>query len=129
LRDLETGDKDAGKVHMSLHELFRSYLEKSFGMPAMSASTTDLLIMLKELVNRPEFVGHFAPQGVHPGWRPVDVISAVAVLPKANDLSAVAESLRMADAVKFARYRPGKEDTLRSIDRVRSFIVRVHEKR
>ena len=42
LRDLETGDKDAGKVHMALHELFRSYLEKSYGMPAMSASTTDL---------------------------------------------------------------------------------------
>jgi hypothetical protein len=35
----------------------------------------------------------------------------------------------MADAVKFARYRPGKEDTLRSIYRVRSFIVLLHEKR
>jgi hypothetical protein len=129
LRDLETGDKDAGKVHMALHELFRSYLEKSYGMPAMSASTTDLLIMLRELVDRPEIAGHFSPKGVHPDRRSVDVISAVAVLPEVNDLSAVAETLRIADAVKFARYRPGKEDTLRSIDRVRSFIVRVHEKR
>ncbi len=147
LRDLERRDKDSAQVHMALHQIFRTYLEKSFGVPAMSASTTDLLIMLKDLVNGSVVAEYLPKQKIQPDGRAVDVISDVRNTPKVKDLSsmkelssmsdlspvkdlsAVAETLRMSDAVKFARYQPGKEDTLRSIDRVRSFIVQLHEKR
>ena len=129
LRVHETSDKDSEQVHMTLHEIFRTYLEKSCGMPALSASTTDLLIMLKELVNGSFVAEHLPQQRLQPDGGAVDVIYDVRATPMVKDLSAVAETLRMADAVKFARYRPGKEDTLRSIYRVRSFIVQLHEKR
>ena len=135
LRVHETSDKDSEQVHMTLYEIFRTYLEKSCGMPALSASTTDLLIMLKELVNGSVVAEHLWQQRFQPDGGAVDVIYAVRATPmvkdlsSVKDLSAVAETLRMADAVKFARYRPGKEDTLRSIYRVRSFIVLLHEKR
>ena len=153
LRDLERRDKDSEQVHLALHEIFRTYLEKSFGMPAMSASTTDLLIMLKDLVNGSVVAEYLPKQKIQPDGMAVDVISDVRNTPKVKDLSSVkglsskndlspvknlsavkdlstvAETLRMSDAVKFARYQPGKEDTLRSIDRVRSFIVQLHEKR
>lgn len=141
LRDLERREKDSAQVHMALHQIFRTYLEKSFGVPAMSASTTDLLIMLKDLVNGSVVAEYLPKQKIQPDERAVDVISDVRNTPKlkelssmsnlspVKDLSALAETLRMSDAVKFARYQPGKEDTVRSIDRVRSFIVQLHEKR
>lgn len=97
LEDARSGIVPSSRIQTGLYEVLRIFLQRRFGLPVMSASTTDLLVQLKGMVRDPQ------------------------------DLSNVSELLRIADAVKYARYASSGEETIDCIRRMKGFITMLNE--
>lgn len=83
--------------HHSLYEVLRAYLEKGHGWRVSSLTTGDLLAFL------------------------------AARCPDRGSVTALADCLRLSDAVRFARHLPSEWDSRRCVSDVRSFIRCIHE--
>lgn len=88
---------DIKPYYSRLDEILKRYLARAYGWKALQFTTTDLLLKLQDVLDDP------------------------------GERSALAEALRMEDAVKFARFFPGNEAHQRSMDQVRKAIDILHK--
>ena len=79
------------KYYSALTGIFKKYIEKRFGSPALQKTTGELLLMLNGMLDK-------------------------------QVVSETAEALRIADAVKFARYQPGRDTALASLHIIETAI-------
>lgn len=85
-------DGPAKPYYSALTDLFKRYIERRFGLPAMDRTTTELIPLLKQL--------------------PVP----------SSERSAFRELLETADLAKFARFESPAEERTRHRDQVRAFV-------
>jgi BatD DUF11 like domain len=83
---------EAKKFYSGLYDTMRIYLVRQFSLPVMSSTTGDILLMLKG-----------------------DYLST-------DELAKLAEVLRIADAVKFARYPSSADESVRASDQIETII-------
>lgn len=83
---------EAKKFYSGLYDIMRIYLVRQYKLPVMSSTTGDILISLK---------GDFLP---------------------ADDIARLAEVLRIADAVKFAKYPSSVDESMRSVEQMETII-------
>lgn len=95
--EVQSGNVPVTLIQERLYEVLRFFLHRHFGLSAMSASTSDLLVRLKGIMNSPD------------------------------NISTAAELLRIADAVKFAKYPSSKDETMECLRRMKGFITMLNE--
>ncbi len=83
---------EAKKFYSGLYDTMRIYLVRQYSLPVMSSTTGDILISLKG-----------------------DYLAT-------DELARLAEVLRIADAVKFARYPSSADESIRSADQMETII-------
>lgn len=83
---------EAKKFYSGIYDTMRIYLVRQYSMPVMSSTTGDILVRLKG-----------------------DYLAT-------DDLARLAEVLRIADAVKFAKYPSSAEEAVRSADQMETII-------
>jgi len=81
--------------YIKLVDIFRVYISRRKGIASLQKTTDDLVVQLKSL-NLP-----------------------------AEDFSQLAQTLRMSDFVKFAKYEPGENDKTDSFGTVKNFIEKI----
>jgi BatD DUF11 like domain len=93
LREENSVEKgEAKKFYSGLYDTMRIYLVRQFKLPVMSSTTGDVLVQLK---------GDYLAN---------------------DDIARLAEVLRIADAVKFAKYPSSVDEAIRSIEQMETII-------
>jgi hypothetical protein len=83
---------EAKKFYSGLYDTMRIYLVRQYSLPVMSSTTGDILVRLK---------GEYLAT---------------------DELARLAEVLRIADAVKFAKYPSSADEAVRSVDQMETII-------
>jgi hypothetical protein len=83
---------EAKKFYSGIYDTMRIYLVRQYKLPVMSSTTGDILVRLK---------GDYL---------------------EADELTRLAEVLRIADAVKFAKYPSSADESVRSVEQMETII-------